>query len=492
MQASYSAQLLSQPYRTSRSKAQTLSTMSPAIAFRSLVLRALHNWFQSWRNITDTLASYQPGGSDAFSPTSHNDPLSNGTSCLRDAALMQQLGINTIRVYNVDPTLNHDLCASIFNAVGIYMFIDVNSPLPLQSLDPGNLNTSYSSTYLTHIFSVVEAFGPYPNTLAFVSANEVMNTVATGQTAPPYIRAVTRDLKNYISNHLDRSIPVGYSAADVSQILTDSWTYLSCDIDAQSSDPSRSDFFGLNSYSWCGPTSPTANYDASSYDTIISTFSNTSIPIFFSEYGCNKVEPRVFDEVPVLYGNMTSVMSGGLVYEYYEEENNYGLVWIYDNGTAQLRNDYNALQTQYNTLDVKALESMDSSATSAQSQRCSSSLISSSGFNTSFTLPRVPEGGQPLIDNGIPNPNRGKLVSVTTTAVAGTVYDANGNVIHNLAIKPLADDESNTPNGSNTTGQSSSTTAATPSPTKKGAAGRTEIGVRGLVGLLALSLFFHF
>ena len=405
---------------------------------------------------------------------------------------MQQLGINTIRVYNVDPTLNHDLCASIFNAVGIYMFIDVNSPLPNQSLDPGHLVNSYSSTYLTHIFGVVEAFGPYPNTLAFISANEVMNTVATGQTSPPYIRAVTRDLKNYISNHLTREIPVGYSAADVSEILTDSWSYLSCDINGQSSDPSRSDFFGLNSYSWCGPTSPTANYDASSYDTVISTFGKTSIPIFFSEYGCNRVEPRVFDEVPVIYGNMTSVMSGGLVYEYYEEDNNYGLVSIYDNGTAQLRADYNALQKQYNTLDVKALQSMNSALESATSPKCSSSLISSSGFNTSFTLPAVPSGGQTLIDNGISNPNQGKLVSVTTTTVADTVYDVNNNVIKNLAIKPLADDESNTPNGSNTSGQSSSTTGANASPTKKGAASRNGIGAHGLVGLVALFFFFQF
>lgn len=59
--------------------------------------------------------AYQPGGSQAFGMGS--DPLSNGTLCLRDAALMQSLGINAIRTYNVDPTLNHDECASIFNAV---------------------------------------------------------------------------------------------------------------------------------------------------------------------------------------------------------------------------------------------------------------------------------------------------------------------------------------------------------------------------------------
>lgn len=33
---------------------------------------------------------------------------------------MQQLGINTLRVYNLSPTLNHDQCVSIFNAVSTY------------------------------------------------------------------------------------------------------------------------------------------------------------------------------------------------------------------------------------------------------------------------------------------------------------------------------------------------------------------------------------
>ena len=50
---------------------------------------------------------------------------------------MQRLGINAIRVYNLDPSIDHNLCASIFNAVGIYMLLDVNSPLPNESLDRG-------------------------------------------------------------------------------------------------------------------------------------------------------------------------------------------------------------------------------------------------------------------------------------------------------------------------------------------------------------------
>lgn len=64
--------------------------------------------------------AYQIGGSAGYDPSHGKDPLSNGDICRRDAALMQILGINTIRVYNLDPNLNHDECASIFNAVRLW------------------------------------------------------------------------------------------------------------------------------------------------------------------------------------------------------------------------------------------------------------------------------------------------------------------------------------------------------------------------------------
>ena len=276
------------------------------------------------------------------------------------------------------------------------------------------------------------------------------------------------------------------------EILTDSWAYLSCAINGQSSDPSRTLFFGLNSYSWCGPTSSTANYVASSYDKIVDDFGKTTIPLFFSEYGCNKVEPRVFDEVPVLYGNMTDVLSGGIVYEYYQQTaNNYGLVWLYDNGTAELRVDYDNLQKQFNKLDTKALQSTDSSATMAKAPSCSSDLIKSGQFNTSFTLPSVPSGGQDLINNGVKNPKNGKLVSVTQTQVTLPVYGSNGNQLKNVAIKALPDDQSNTPNGQSTSGTSTSGGAqpSTSSSSKKNSAGR--INVAGF-SLAAMTTLFGF
>jgi hypothetical protein len=43
---------------------------------------------------------------------------------------------------------------------------------------------------------------------------------------------------------------------------------------------------------------------------------------------------------------MTPVLSGGMVYEYSQAENKFGLVNLYSNGTAQLLSDFESLQKQ--------------------------------------------------------------------------------------------------------------------------------------------------
>ncbi|KAK5118266.1 hypothetical protein LTR85_008246 [Meristemomyces frigidus] len=386
---------------------------------------------------------YQPGGQGAYG-TGSGDPLSNATACLRDAALMQELGVNTIRSYNVDPTLNHDECVSIFNSVGIYMVIDVNSPLSGQSIDRSDPSGSYTTSYLEHIFSVVEAFKSYPNTLGFFAGNEIINDVGTGQANPPYIRAVQRDLKNYISAHADRTIPVGYAAADVAEVLEDTWAYLQCNNSNNGDPDSRSDFFGLNDYSWCGSDS---SFTISGYNTLVSTFSNTTIPVFFSEYGCNKPEPRVFDEVLALYGSQMTVMSGGLVYQWTQDSSDYGIVQVYSNATVQLLADYDTLMTQYSKINVTLLESSNGTATSLTPPSCNSDLISSDGFSTDFNIPDPPSGAEALISSGVSSAPTGSIVSVTRTSVQVAVYATNGGQLENLEITPVS--------GANSPGQNS-------------------------------------
>ena len=276
---------------------------------------------------------------------------------------------------------------------------------------------------------------------------------------------------------------MGYSAADVRPLLLDTWNYLQCreSSDPREPAPGRVDFFALNSYSWCGDSS----YTTSGYDVLVSDFAKTSVPVFFSEYGCNVPTPRIFTEVPSLYGpDVTPVLSGGLVYEYSEEDSNYGLVTLNTDGTATVLGDYDSLQKQFNTLNTTLLQGLQAQNTTNDIPVCKPSLIVSPDFLKNFTLPAVPPGAQTLIDNGISNPNQGKLVPVTALDVKQVVKSSNGVVITGLAIKPLADDQSNVPSGQT---PPSTTSTAPPAATtsKKSAAPSVQ---RDWAGLALASL----
>lgn len=323
---------------------------------------------------------------------------------------------------------------SIFNSVGIYVVLDVNSPNEGQHIDRSNPGSTYTKAYLEHVFTMIEAFKNYPNTLAFFSGNEIMDAIDTGEKNPPYIRALTREMKSYIAQHANRTIPVGYSAADVRPILEDTWAYLSCDNSNKGNeDLSRSDFLGLNSYSWCGSE---ATFETSGYDKLVEMFSNSTIPVFFSEYGCNEVQPRTFDEVPVLYGEKMTVMSGGLIFEWTQEDNNYGIVDAYSNGTVHLRGDYDALADKYGKLNMTLIQNHNTTATNLKAPKCNADLIGDNGISKDFDLPSVPDGVEDLISSGVSNAPKGSIIPVTKTTVDLPVYATSGGEVSGLEIYP--------------------------------------------------------
>ncbi len=344
----------------------------------------------------------------------------------------------------------------------MYMIIDVNSPLQGESLNADEPWTTYTAKYLNRTFAVVEAFKSYPNTLLFFSGNEVIDKPSTVAVTPSYVRAVTRDLKNYIAKHSDRKIPVGYSAADVRSVLFDSWNYFRCAENGNANDPSIADAFALNSYSWCG----NSTFEQSGYSDLVSNFKGSNIPVFYSEYGCNKPDPRVFTEVPTIYGNqMIPTFSGGIVYEYAEEISQFGLVNISSDGSANLLTDFDTLKAQYAGVDFAKVRGTKASSTAGTAPSCNASLIKTSGFTTNFTLPSLPEI-QSIINSGVSPAPSGKIITINNWNVKAIVHDSKGNILTGLAVKPLANDAFNTP-GTNT---ASSTAPGTGTGTSTGSA----------------------
>ncbi|KAH3675649.1 hypothetical protein WICMUC_002566 [Wickerhamomyces mucosus] len=286
---------------------------------------------------------YQPGGSSSVSEI--EDPLSDPTICARDIVLFQELGINTIRVYSINPDLNHDICMTMLASAGIYLVLDVNSPLPNQHLNRYEPWTTYNNNYLEHVFKVVEQFTAYNNTLGFFAGNEIVNDKKSANNSPAFIKKLVSDMKTYISIHCNRFVPVGYSAADDLDFRISLSKYLEC---SDGSVNDAIDFYGVNSYQWCGEQT----FYTSGYDTLVRDYEEYIRPVFFSEYGCNQITPRLFEEVATIYSNdMIGVFSGGLVYEFTQEPNNYGLVDVDKNGNVKLLADFDHLKTQYATVE---------------------------------------------------------------------------------------------------------------------------------------------
>jgi len=381
---------------------------------------------------------------------------------------MQRAGINTVRIYNLDPEIDHTACMSIFNAAGMYMVLDVNSPLPGESINRVAPEDSYNEVYMKRVFQIIEAFKNFDNTLGFFSANEVINEESVAS-VPSYIRAVTRDIKDYIAKYAERPIPVGYSAADVRPLLADTINYLSCNLEGSTS--SNMDFFGLNSYSWCAD----ASFEEAGYDILLEQFSDATVPIFFSEYGCNEVMPRTFTEVGAIYSSpMTEVFSGGLVYEYSEEENNFGLVTINDDNTIDLKEDYLNLVEQYNLIDLEALTKANSTAANLKALTCESSMITSNLTN-SFEIPERPSAIDDLINNGVGGTWPTGFQEVTNTAEIARVNTPDGSEMTGLELQILGNDKSNLP-GENTSGTDGSEDPGSTKPSTTGSGGSSPTG----------------
>ena len=245
------------------------------------------------------------------------DALADAEQCQLDAQLMQQLGINTIRSYRIDPTTNHSACMNEFNAAGIYVLVDLENPTFLAAINESA--PEWTTNIMSFSEAVVDAFAPFDNLLGFFASNEIITT-PQGTGAAPAVKASVRDVKAYIESRNYRKIPVGYSAADISSIRPMLQNYLACG-------PTSIDFFGLNIYEWCYMSG--INYETSGYADRTAEFSAYPVPVFFSEFGCITFLPRTFDDVPVLLGpQMDGVWSGGIVYEWVQEANAYGLVTI--------------------------------------------------------------------------------------------------------------------------------------------------------------------
>lgn len=286
----------------------------------------------------------------------YTDPLADVSTCKRDIEYLARLKTNTIRVYAIDPEKDHDGCMNALADAGIYVVADLSQPGESINRDSPQWNTDLYKRYT----AVVDVLAKYDNTLGFFAGNEVSNQ-PNNTMASAFVKAAVRDTKAYIKSKKYRQIGVGYATNDDAEIRENLANYFDCGDAA-----SAIDFWGYNIYSWCGDSS----FTESGFDVRTKEFENYNVPVFFAEYGCNTPRPRLFTEVGALYGKqMTPVWSGGIVYMYFEEQNEFGLVTV-DGDNVKPNKDFENLAKEIAKVNPSGVKMNDYNPTNTAAAQC--------------------------------------------------------------------------------------------------------------------------
>lgn len=249
---------------------------------------------------------------------------------------------------------------ALLDAAGIYVISDLGEP----NLSIDRTNPEWNTALYARYTSVVDSMAQYTNTIGFFAGNEVTNNLSyTGASA--FVKAAVRDTKAYITSKGYRAMGVGYAADDDPYVRAAVAAYFNCGDVAD-----QIDFWGYNIYEWCGDSS----YQASGYANRTAEFTGYSVPAFFAEYGCNTqgggAAGRKFTEVAALYGpDMSPVFSGGFVYEYFEETNDYGLVSVSGSQASPLA-DFSAWKSQIAAVSPTSVNAASYTPTNTVGQAC--------------------------------------------------------------------------------------------------------------------------
>lgn len=243
----------------------------------------------------------------------------------------------------------------------------------------------------------------------------------------------------------------------------------------------------ITSYQWCGDNT----YEGSGYDTLVRDYGDYSLPVFFTEFGCNESPPRMWQEIESLYSsNMTNVFSGGLVYEYTQEENKYGLVDVKKNGAVETRKDFTTLIAAYKKVPNPTIPKGAVSPTRpATCPEDTDPIFDNITANLTLPFTLAPD----LITNGVSDKvKRGGFVSLSTRATTFNIV-MDGKMVSSKEVKQTFG-TTNAPlkaggHGQNTGGEEGGDTASS-TTTTSGASDVVPRGVAFVGSLTAVALAF--
>jgi hypothetical protein len=253
-----------------------------------------------------------------------------------DVESLRELGVNTIRIYAVDPSQNHDTFMCALQEAGIYVIIGLLADCENCGIGPGQAPSCYPLALKNRGQWIINTFSKYGNTLAFSAGNEVTSYATNREIAlnAPCQKKFLRDMRAYVqkcsavpASILPRQVPVGMVNWDFERTLQT--LYFNCRTDS-SDELENAEWYGLNSYQHCDRSAVSID-DLDGWIKLKQDFTqyNLPVPVIVAEFGCRErfapigdfEAQRTWLQVDALYNEeYQQVFAGGVVFEYSAEK----------------------------------------------------------------------------------------------------------------------------------------------------------------------------
>lgn len=375
-------------------------------------------------------------------------------------AIMQDLGVNTIRLYSVDPGKSHDKFMCACAEAGIYVLIGMAAPCEncaILDLEPPKCYPDALFDRMQHVYN---AFAVYDNTLGFSVGNEnnLLRTYEkTGIQTMPCAKALLRDTRNYAASCATtlRQVPIGLDLADI--LPREQWLeYMDCAIDKN--EFTRAEWLGFNPYVECDPTTHLQYSQSTGLQNLMNVYKKIAYPrpLMFGEFGCNLGKNTIdgYENQRAFYDakwmneeqDMTDEIVGGNVFEFVTEIPNTvakKLTKVADNGRYGVGYfspdncdhdkvpcvfvpypEYANLKKAYTSTKAPTLKMADYTVTRTEVLTCPSNISSTLQAMPTANKPMACAAAQPVC-NGAKS-NSGKKSS-TATPLGATASPSNTN-----------------------------------------------------------------
>lgn len=253
-----------------------------------------------------------------------------------DIANFRRLGVNTIRIYAVDPSINHDNFMCALQEAGIYVILELLADCEDCGIGPDEAPSCYPNSLKRRGQFIINEFSKYSNLLLFSAGNEVTmharnRTISINAACQ---KKFIRDMRWYVdscsanpASSLPRKVPIGMANWDNQRMLQAQ--YFTCRTDPEDL-LENVEWYGLNTYQHCDPNATTVA-QLGGWENVRGDFAllNLAVPVVITEYGCRErfASIGVFEaqrnwlQVDAIYSPLyAATLAGAVVFEYSAEK----------------------------------------------------------------------------------------------------------------------------------------------------------------------------